>query len=613
MTVSSGRAVIARFGAVLIALVLLSACGRQAQRDATRRAAANLQEALAGRAPAFVTAHHDGPRLWKVIRVFYAERRYQPAWIEGTKPLSQLDALLHALDSAGQHGLDPELYDLGPLSQARSQARTRLLGPSGFEPDMVAPLDLRLTAAWLEYASDLANGVTARPHADPMWKVKPRSVDLLPIFKSALESGRVQEALTDLAPNNDEYRRLQQARDQYLQLARAGGWPTLPASLTLKRGQRSPHVPVLAKRLAITGDLRSNVDAHAQVYDADLQEAVRHFEARHGLPDNPMLTRPVVAAMNVPVSARIRQIELNMERWRWFPRDLGPVHIRVNVPEYHLDLWDHGRIALAMNVVVGAVDKPTPIFSDTMTTVAFAPYWNVPSSIANDETLPEVVSDPDFLARNNIEVVSTTGEVIDPTTIDWSEAQEEETFPYRFRQRPGTANSLGRVKFLFPNDFDVYLHDTPAAALFSKTYRALSHGCVRVQDPVKLVEYLFRTSGRWDAGRIEQAMNAPEEQQVKLPDPIPVHLMYWTARVDPDGIIRFFDDIYGHDARQWADYEARIERVKQKKAAIPDKATAWLPPAKSPGPKPSGGKPAGRTTGAAKSRQPVPAAGKASQ
>src|SRR5574338_554415 len=273
---SRGRAALLRSGVVLIVSVsLLSACGRQAQRDAMRRATGELQKALAGRAPVFVTAHHDGPRLWKLIRAFYAERRYQPAWIDGTKPQPQVDALLRALDNAGQHGLDPELYDLGPLSQARSQARIRLLGTSGFEPQMVAPLELRLTAAWLAYASDLANGVTARPHADPMWKVKPRSIDLLPILKSALGENRVGEALDGLAPSNDEYRRLQEAREQYLQIAQAGGWPTLPASLTLKPGQRSPHVPLLAKRLAITGDLQSSAASSGATYDAQLQQAAR--------------------------------------------------------------------------------------------------------------------------------------------------------------------------------------------------------------------------------------------------------------------------------------------------------------------------------------------------
>jgi murein L,D-transpeptidase YcbB/YkuD len=605
-------AAIAWLLALLMGMVLLfNACGSRAQRDATRRATAELQAALAGKAPAFVTAHHDGPRIWKTMRAFYAERRYQPAWISGTKPRPQLDALLNALDNAGQHGLDPELYDLGPLAQARSGARMRLLAPSGFEPDVVAPLDLRLTAAWLEFASDLSDGVTARPHADPMWKVKPRRIDLLPILKRAVDGSRVEEELADLAPSNDEYRRLQKAREQYLKIANAGGWPMLPARLSLKPNQRSKYVAVLASRLAVTGDLQSNTSY--TIYDRTLQEAILRFQARHGLPTNRTLTSPTVAAMNVPVNTRIRQIELNMERWRWFPRDLGAVHIQVNVPEYHLELRDHGQIALAMNVVVGAVDKPTPVFSDTMTTIAFAPYWNVPASIAAEETLPAVLSDPDFLSRNNIEVVSATGEVVDPATIDWWRTQWDESFEYRFRQRPGTTNSLGRVKFLFPNDYDVYLHDTPAAALFSRTDRALSHGCVRVQDPVKLAEYLLRSSARWDSGQIEQAMNATEERQVKLPSPIPVHLMYWTARVDEDGTVRFFPDIYGHDARQWADYEARIERVKRKKAAIQGPATAWLPPVKSPSTGTAGARGQKRTRDSAPPRRPAPAAGKASR
>ena len=297
----------------------------------------------------------------------------------------------------------------------------------------------------------------------------------------------------------------------------------------------------------MTGDLRSNAELHAQTYDVDLQEAVRHFETRHGLPDSRVLTRAVVAAMNVPVAMRIRQIELNMERWRWFPRDLGPVHISVNVPEYHLDLWDHGRVALAMNVVVGAVDKPTPIFSDTMTTVAFAPYWNVPDSIANDETLPEVVSDPDYLVRNNIEVVSTSGQVIDPATIDWSQAQEEEGFPYRFRQRPGTANSLGRVKFLFPNDFDVYLHDTPHKELFSASKRATSSGCIRVENVHELAVLLLDDPVNWSREKLQEAIDTRETRKVHLSRGVPILLAYWTVQVDQDGFVSFRPDIYHRD------------------------------------------------------------------
>lgn len=568
-----------RFAIVLMGIGLLSACSREAQQDATRIASAELQKALSQRAPAYVTAHHDGATIWKTLRKFYADRRYQPAWIEGTRPRKQLDALLGAIDGATRDGLDPELYDLGPLSHARSQVRTRLLGPDGFDPEAIAPTDLRLTAAWLAYASDLANGVTARPHADPMWRIKPRPIDLLPSLRAAVDHGTVDESLRALAPSHDEYRRLAETRERYLAIAQAGGWPTLPASLALKPEQRSQHLAALARRLAVTGDLPERyAERPPQSYDAALQDGVRQFRARHGLAQEPVLTRETVAAMNVPVAMRIRQIELNMERWRWFPRDLGERHIRVNVPEYHLEVWEQGRVILPMKVVVGASDKPTPIFSDTMTTIVFAPFWNVPSSIAAEETLPAVLSDPGYLERNNLEVVSTSGEVVDPSTIDWyghaSTDEEGNGFPYRFRQRPGTANSLGLVKFLFPNDFDVYLHDTPAVSLFSKSNRALSHGCVRVENPVRLAEYLLGSDARWDGGNVRQAMNSGEEQHVRLPRPVPVHLMYWTARADEGGAAYFFRDIYGHDARQWADYQARISRVKKQKERLRGSAAA---------------------------------------
>ncbi|HSL20867.1 MAG TPA: L,D-transpeptidase family protein [Vicinamibacterales bacterium] len=543
-------------------------CSGQSERDASRQAAAELQRTLAGRAPTFITAHHDGPRIWKTLRAFYAERRYQPAWIDGTVPRPQLDALLSALDGADRHGLDPELYDLGPLSQARAQVRRRLLGRARFEPGLVAPVDLRLSAAWLAYASDLANGVTERPHADPAWRIRPRTIDLLPLLRSALDGNRVEETVRELAPSNDAYRRLADAREKYREIEKAGGWPRLPQNLRLRRGQRSLHLAALAKRLAASGDLPAG-GSPPGTYDGRLQDAVRRFQARHGIEPDAAIGRETVTAMNVPVSTRIRQIELNMERWRWFPRDLGPRHIRVNVPEYRLEVRDSGRTVMEMRVVVGAKETPTPIFSDSMTTLVFAPFWNVPDSIATDETLPAMMSDPDYLARNNIEIVSTSGEVVDPSTIDWFSAMGGDEFPYRFRQRPGTTNSLGLVKFLFPNDFDVYLHDTPARTLFGRSYRALSHGCVRVEDPVKLAEYLLANRQDWDSARIQQAMQGDEERHVKLPHPVPVHLMYWTARVDDGGSLLFFADLYGHDARQWSVYQARIDRVRKQRAKVP--------------------------------------------
>jgi L,D-transpeptidase YcbB len=581
-----------------MSMVALAACSGAAQRQATEQAATDLQRALAGQPPDYVRAHHEGARIWKMARAFYGKRDYAPAWIDGTRPGRHMDALLRALEDADRHGLDPALYDLGPLMDAHANAPRNWFGAVRFEPDTVSALDLRLTASWLAYAHDLATGVTARPSDDTLWRVRPRPADLVPVLQRALDEGRVAEALNELEPQHEDYRRLAEALARYSRIAEAGGWEALPAKLTLKPGQRSPHLPRLATRLAATGDLPQAVaDNPPDTYDERLQEGVRRFAARHHLADSPALTRAVVAAMNVPVTRRIQQISLNMERWRWFPRDLGDRHIRVNVPEYHLEVHEQGRVALPMNVIVGTRDNPTPIFSDTMTVVVFSPYWNVPSGIAQRETLPAVLDDPSFLDRNNIEVVGTGGQVVDPGSIDWAalrdqaerggedggdddkEAAESETdgpagFPYRFRQRPGTANSLGLVKFLFPNDFDVYLHDTPARTLFTRRQRALSHGCVRVAEPVQLAEYLLRSSDSWTPTRIEQAMQAGTEQHVKLPEPIPVHLMYWTVRVDDEGQVRFFNDLYGHDARQARVYQSRLERVKQRKDALQARSAA---------------------------------------
>jgi murein L,D-transpeptidase YcbB/YkuD len=508
------------FGIVFLGtfLVVFAIMGR-GEREASRMAASQLQQALTRPAPAFLTAHHDGAHLWKVIRQFYEQRGFAPAWIDGTRPRRQLDALLAAIEGAESHGLDPQLYDLKLLSEARANLEPRPFARDGFKQEVVAPLDLRLTSAWFAYASDLATGVTDRPHADPLWRIKPRTVDLLPVLAAAVEENRVAESLDALAPQHAEYRRLREAIARYR--------------------------------------------------------------------DKPK---------------QYRAVAINLERWRWFPDDLGDRHIRVNVPAYHFEVREGDRTAFDMRVIVGARDNPTPIFSDTMTTIVFSPYWNVPAGIASDETLPAVLSDPEFLARNNIEVVGTSGEVIDPQSIDWTrwtdtlEEQDEESddegeeeaepkpaeeFPYRFRQRPGTSNSLGLVKFLFPNAFDVYLHDTPADELFKKKYRALSHGCVRLEDPVRLAEYLLRETD-WNSSRIEKAMHAGAEKHVKLPEAIPVHLMYWTAVAGDGGDVEFFPDIYGYDERQWRVYQSRIERVKQKKAAVERRAGGSISGASEP-------------------------------
>jgi murein L,D-transpeptidase YcbB/YkuD len=240
------------------------------------------------------------------------------------------------------------------------------------------------------------------------------------------------------------------------------------------------------------------------------------------------------------------RIRLNMERWRWLPRDLGARYVLINVPAYSLQVMEGDEPVLAMRVIVGKRDTPTPLFSDEMTYIVFSPYWNIPENILRDETLPRAAKDPDFLNRNNIEVVGTSGSV-DPSSIDWED--ESMTSRVRLRQRPGPDNALGLVKFIFPNNFSIYLHDTPTDRLFFRDTRTFSHGCIRIEDPVAMAEYVLRDQSAWTPDRITSAMHAGREQHVKLTHPLPVHIGYWTAWVQPDGSVTFTDDPYRLDDR----------------------------------------------------------------
>jgi murein L,D-transpeptidase YcbB/YkuD len=246
----------------------------------------------------------------------------------------------------------------------------------------------------------------------------------------------------------------------------------------------------------------------------------------------------------------VEQLKMNLERWRWAPRDLGDRYILVNVPAYQMQVMEHDRPVLAMRVIVGSKENPTPLFSDDMTYIVFSPYWNIPESIIRKETIPHMVKDPDYLERNHIEVVGTNGkDVMDPKAVDWSNDAEVERL--HFRQEPGPENALGLVKFIFPNHFNVYLHDTPQDKLFSKPVRALSHGCIRIENPVALAHYVLRDQPEWTPERISEAMNAKRERAVTLKDRLPVHIGYWTAWVEPDGkTVTYTDDPYGIDAAQ---------------------------------------------------------------
>jgi L,D-transpeptidase YcbB len=335
---------------------------------------------------------------------------------------------------------------------------------------------------------------------------------------------------------------------EYTALANSGGWPSVPEGETIKPGMTDPRVLAIRRRLAATEDLTASLDK-GSTYDPEMESAVRAFQRRHGLDADGAIGKKTIIAMNVPVEERVRQITLNMERFRWIPDDLGDDHIFVNMAGFELDYVVQGVTRLAMRVVVGRQYRETPIFSDRIRYLEFNPTWTVPPKIAANDIMAKIRKDPNYLISGNYEVYAgwqDSSPRLDPSKIDWS-AIPKGKFPYRLRQAPGEKNALGQVKFMFPNEFDVYLHDTPARELFRKSVRTFSSGCIRLEKPVTLAEAVLQADGQ-DPRRVREILQSKKTTRINLATPLPVHLAYLTAWIGEGGTIEFRDDIYGRDA-----------------------------------------------------------------
>jgi murein L,D-transpeptidase YcbB/YkuD len=424
----------------------------------------------------------------------------------------------------------------------------------------IVDLDLLLTDAFLLYGSHLLAGRVNPETIDPEWSVERREVGLVEVLQAALDSNRIEEALKDLITPQPCYAKLRQVLARYRDIAAKGGWPTVPDGPKMQKGDSDERVIALRARLTAVDipdqERNSNRDLFTSftydfvlLFDDALEQAVRKFQERHGLEVDGIVGPRTLAAMNVTVEERIRQIELNMERWRWLPWDFGRRYILVNIANFELDVIEDGQTVMTMHIIVGKPYQHTPIFRADMTHLVFNPSWYVPPSIAKKEMLPSIRKDPEYLAKRKIRVYQDwNGEAteIDPQTIDWSQVSAK-NFPYRFRQAPGAKNLLGRVKFMLPNQFNVYLHDTPSKSLFSRAVRAFSHGCIRIEKPIEMAEYVLRGDEKWDHKKILDAIKKGRERTVQLPEPIPVYLLYCTAWANEDGIIQFRNDIYGRD------------------------------------------------------------------
>ncbi len=367
-------------------------------------------------------------------------------------------------------------------------------------------------------------------------------------------------------PQSPDALRLQDALTRYQQLAAAGGWPALPAGPALRPGQRDARVVALRSRLRVTGDFSGTPEtADAWFFDGGLQRALEDFQSRHGLPATGAADERTQAALDVPVAERVQQLQATLTRWTWLPRDRGDRYLWVNVPGGSLDLVEDGAVTLSMRVIAGHPDRPTPSFQDTVSAIVLNPPWSVPRTIAVEDLLPTQQEDPTFLARLGIRVFDGRGREQDPARIDWQRVSADR-FPYRLRQDPGPLNSLGKLKFVLSNPWDIYLHDTPSRRLFDLNSRTLSSGCIRLEQPEALAERLLapvgapsgatpfprESSPRVSSGRgvaPEGAPTAAPTRTLKLPRPIPIYVVYLTAWVTPEGVVNFRPDVYGRDAR----------------------------------------------------------------
>lgn len=511
-------------------------------------------------------------RTAAMLNRFYEGRGHQPAWTHSAGVLPHAGLFLQLLrEEAAREGLQADGYNLATIATLIADFRSETGAQKPIAVDTLIDLEFLLSEAFFRYGADASLGDVNLDALNEKWFEKNGEADLVLALQDALLTDTLEATLKSFPPQQEKYRKLQAVFTQYRTIAAQGGWPTVPAGVLWQFGDRGEGVAKLQARLRASGDLgaaspststsahlvsskqksSSSIGKEEAFFDEATEQAVENFQRRHGLAVTGVVNKETLSALNVSADIRTRQIARNLERWRRLPKDLGRRHIAVNVPDFMLEVVENDLPIMDMKVVVGKImqQRTTPTFSALMKYVVLNPYWNVPKNIAEKELLPLSRKNPAYFARNKFtlrRIPVGVKQVPDPNATDGSLIPVR-TYEYALRQGPGPKNALGRVKFMFPNDHSVYLHDTPSKDLFNRTIRAFSHGCIRIEKPLDLAEYLLQGTPKGSREAILATFKHNKEQTVWLPEPVPVHIQYWTAWIADDGTLQFRNDIYGYD------------------------------------------------------------------
>jgi murein L,D-transpeptidase YcbB/YkuD len=545
---------------VLAALLLAGGCKKHRKTTSVENTtdyAGNLQALVATkRLPSLRWPDFSDYQAY--VTQFYDDRNFEVAWTRDGRPTAPANGFMQAFEDAGAKGLIPEDYD-APLWAGRV---AKLEGPD-HKPaaDAISEFDVAMTVNVMRYISDLRIGRVNPTHFNFDINVQSKKYDLVEFISDhAVDAPDVGNLIASVEPNSEQYRATEAALGRYLGLAKqqaesAEGSKPLPmVAKPVSVGESYAGAAALLERLKLEGDLAGDgaADGTATRFNQRLSDGVRSYQHRHGITEDGKLTPQTVKSLNVPLTERLVQLENSLERWRWLPAQYVNAPLMVNLPEFVLHGYDaEHEPEFSMKVVVGKVvgEHETPVFAHMMKYLVFRPYWNVPVDIAKKELAPHMNGRPGYLESKNYEVVNSKGEVQKGYTV-----KQVAQGGYMVRERPGPKNSLGLVKFMFPNQYDIYLHSTPSVSLFDRTRRDFSHGCIRVQRPEDLAVWVLQNQKdkggeNWDLEKVHEAMtNGPDNKTIALKTPIPIVIFYLTGLVEDDGQVHFFDDIYGYDA-----------------------------------------------------------------